>query len=118
MRARKPEPNFERFLKVVRRQGEPDRVPFAELFHDYEIMAAIQGPPPGDADGEAAWRAKFWRDLGYDYISQGANVGFPHGSRMAADTADQRPSLAASAFSNAARALATNAPSSRMAMAA
>jgi len=88
MRARKPEPNFERFLKVVRRQGEPDRVPFAELFHDYEIMEAIQGPPPADEDGQAAWRAKFWRDLGYDYISQGANIGFPHASRVAADTAD------------------------------
>ena len=60
---RRPDPNFERFLKVVRRQGEPERVPFAEFSHDYEIMAAIQGPSPSDADGAAAWRAKFWHDL-------------------------------------------------------
>jgi uroporphyrinogen decarboxylase len=87
MKTGKPEPNFERFLKVVRRQGEPDRVPFAELFHDYEIMAAIQGPPPGDSDGEAAWRVSFWRNLGYDYISGQPNIGFPRPDMMTEDTA-------------------------------
>ena len=85
---KKPEPDFERFLKVVRREGEPDRVPFAELFHDWEIMVAIQGPPPaGDLDTAAQWRVRFWRDLGYDYITQGVDVGFAHGGLTAQDTA-------------------------------
>jgi len=87
--AKTPEPDFERFLKVLRREGEPDRVPFAELFHDYEIMAAIQGPPGStDADGLAAWRVKFWRDHGYDYVTQGVDLGFPHGGLVAEDTAE------------------------------
>jgi len=85
---RKPSPDFSRFLKVVLRQGEPDRVPFAELFHDGEIMSAIQGPPPADdLDASAAWRVKFWRDMGYDYVSQGLDVGFSTPGLTAADTA-------------------------------
>ncbi len=84
---RKAEPDFSRFLKVVRRQGEPDRVPFAELGHDGEIIAAIQGPPPGDPDGYAAWRVRFWRDLGYDYVDVSPDITFPHPSHGSADTA-------------------------------
>jgi uroporphyrinogen decarboxylase len=83
-----PEPNFDRFLTVLRRRGEPDRVPFAELFHDHEIMMAIQGPPAGDdLDAAAAWRVKFWRDMGYDYVSQGVDIGFPTQNIPADDTA-------------------------------
>jgi len=87
---RKRVPNFDRFLQVVRRQGEPDRVPFAELFHDTEIMTAIQGPPPAppdDLDAQCAWRVAFWRDLGYDYITQGVDIGFPWPALVAEDTA-------------------------------
>jgi uroporphyrinogen decarboxylase len=87
---KKAEPNFDRFLKVVLRQGEPDRVPFAELFHDGEIMVAIQGPPqgpPGDLDALAAWRVKFWLDMGYDYVSQGVDLGFPRPGLTTTDTA-------------------------------
>ena len=84
---RKPEPDFSRFLKVVRREGEPDRVPFAELFHDSEIMVAIQGPAPGDPEGDAAWRIRFWRDLGYDYVTVRTDISFPRGGHVSADTA-------------------------------
>jgi len=86
----KPEPSFERFLKVLRRQGEPDRVPFAELFHDYEIMTAIQGPPEGagdDLDRVTAWWVKFWYDHGYDYCSQRVDFGFTREGLAAEDTA-------------------------------
>ncbi|UCH33209.1 MAG: uroporphyrinogen-III decarboxylase-like protein [Armatimonadota bacterium] len=86
----KPTPDFERFLGVVMRTGEPDRVPFAELFHDGEIMSAIQGPPPAepdDVDAHAAWRVAFWRDLGYDYVSQGTDIGFTCPGLSAEDTA-------------------------------
>ena len=86
---RRPEPDFARFLKTVRREGEPDRVPFAELFHDFEIMAAIQGPPASDdLDTMAAWRVKFWRDLGYDYVSVNTDVSFPTEGLYAEDTAE------------------------------
>jgi uroporphyrinogen decarboxylase len=87
---RRPEPDFAGFVSTVLRRGEPDKVRFAELFHDWEIMVAIQGPPTGpqeDADAHAAWRVRFWRDLGYDYVSQGVNVGFPGSGLMAEDTA-------------------------------
>lgn len=83
----KPEPNFKRFLTAIRREGEPDRVPFAELFHDHEIMVAVQGPPPEDLQGQAAWRVRFWRDLGYDYLTVSMDMAFPHATRLTQDTA-------------------------------
>jgi uroporphyrinogen decarboxylase len=85
---KRPEPDFTRFLQVVRRAGEPDRVPFAELFHDSEIMTALQGPPDSDdLDSRAAWRVRFWRDLGYDYVSVNTDVSFPTEGLYAEDTA-------------------------------
>jgi len=85
---RPPEPNFDRFLQTLRREGEPDRLPFAELFHDFEVMAAIQGPPESeDPDALAAWRIRFWRDLGYDYVSVNTDVSFPTEGLYAEDTA-------------------------------
>jgi len=39
----KPDPDFGRLETVLRRSGEPDRVPFIELFADEPIMAAILG---------------------------------------------------------------------------
>ena len=84
----RPQPDFNRFLKVVCRQGEPDRVPFGELFHDGEFMLALQGPPASDRREDAvAWRWKFWRDLGYDYASFSPDFGFPTEGLPAPDTA-------------------------------
>lgn len=40
-----PQPCFERLLTVLRREGEPDRVPFLELFADPEIIEAVLGKP-------------------------------------------------------------------------
>lgn len=37
------EPDLGRVRKVIYRQGEPDGVPFCELFHDAVIIAAIVG---------------------------------------------------------------------------
>ena len=39
----KPRPDFERLRKVLLRQGQPDRLPFIELFADREIMEAVIG---------------------------------------------------------------------------
>ena len=41
----KPQPDYQRLLKALRRQGNPGCVPFLELFADPEIIAAIAGGP-------------------------------------------------------------------------
>lgn len=72
----KPQPDWNRFLKAVRREGEPDRVPLCELFHDTEIINAVMQligwePDVLDSDPEKARlrkRVAFWRLLGYDYV--------------------------------------------------
>lgn len=85
---KQPKPDFSRFLQAVRRSGEPDRVPFVELFHDFEVMTALQGPPDSDdLDSLATWRVRFWRDLGYDYVSVNTDVSFPTEGLYADDTA-------------------------------
>jgi len=78
--------------QVLLRQGEPDRVPFVELFHDAEIMEAILPYLPGE-DGydekERPWRRRlrFWHQLGYDYLSLGAAYPLPFSWAEAEDTA-------------------------------
>ena len=36
-------PNFERMNQVLLLDGEPDRIPFYDLFADLEVMEAIVG---------------------------------------------------------------------------
>jgi len=62
---RKPEPDFERFLQAVLRRGEPDRVPFAELGADREVMEAVLEGPADSVEQQV----RFWHALGYDYVS-------------------------------------------------
>lgn len=63
------EPNFERMMTVLERRGEPDRVPFFELFHDPEIIQTVMGEPiPGDPDRWRQYRIDFMTRLGYDYV--------------------------------------------------
>jgi len=84
------EPNFDRVLTVVYRQGEPDRVPFFELFHDAEIMAAVMGsPPPSDMEAHRRWRLEFFTKLHYDYMNAYHTVNFPLvPALLAEDTAE------------------------------
>jgi len=82
-------PDFSRLERVLRRQGEPDRVPFCELFSNIqaEVLQAIgkfEEPPPPEAPAEEreahAWRQHitYMVSLGYDYANCGAyNFGFP-----------------------------------------
>jgi len=84
------EPDFDEFVRVILRQAEPaaGRVPLSEFGIDGMVMQEIQGPPGAEGpDAWAAWTVKFWRDMGFDYLSQGADVSFPHGSRITDDTA-------------------------------
>jgi uroporphyrinogen decarboxylase len=82
----KHEPSFHQFLQVMRREVEPDWVPLSEFGIDWGVMAEIQGPPK-DGEDQSAWLVRFWKDMGFDYLSQGVNISFPHGTRIAEDTA-------------------------------
>lgn len=81
----KDAPDFARLRKVLLRQGEPDRVPFYELFADNEIMAHILGRPATSVEA----RIEFQTRLGYDYVTLWAkNLDFPtSGQGAAQDTA-------------------------------
>jgi len=99
----KPNPNFDRLLTVFRREGEPDRIPFLELFADPEIIEAVLGkrvpvllgPEPGEFDREqmACYcdrLIEFSYVLGYDYVVSlvGAGPSLQYGFLEASDTAN------------------------------
>jgi len=72
------QPNFERVLRVLRRDGVPDRVPFLELFHDAEIIQKAMGEPyPADPAESRAYQIRFMSRFGYDYVVGRYPYGFP-----------------------------------------
>jgi uroporphyrinogen decarboxylase len=83
----KPDPDYRRLLDALRREGQPDRVPFLELFADPEIIAAFLGEPVTPAEDRYASREaltrrldqkiRFWHILGYDALWQGPVLDFP-----------------------------------------
>jgi uroporphyrinogen decarboxylase len=80
------QPNFDRMLTVLRREGEPDRVPFFELFHDGPIIEAVMGRPmPADPEESRQYRIDFMTDLGYDYVVGYHTYGFPGRQALIAD---------------------------------
>lgn len=88
----RPEPDFNRLLKVLERDGEPDRVPFFELFShiEPEVMRALgRGTEGGDGEEGALRRhIDYQYTLGYDYVNLRArNVNFPQPERPRAMTA-------------------------------
>jgi len=72
-------PNFERLRKVLFLEGEPDFVPFYELFADTEIMEAVTKEPLSKIGLETRKETelylktgiKFYSKLGYDYVPLG-----------------------------------------------
>jgi uroporphyrinogen decarboxylase len=96
MGANRVQPDFERLRKVLLRQGQPDRVPFVELFADREIMEAVIGEPipasdpfQHDLQEIAGLRTiRFYKELGYDYVPAGPRLNMPRLRLAAADTAD------------------------------
>ena len=91
-----PDPDFEgRLLKVLLRQGEPDRVPFIELFADSEIIEAVLGEPvPWVHSNVREERevllphlVRFWYTLGYDAFWIGARLELPLPMLASVDTA-------------------------------
>ena len=89
-------PNWEGFLRCLRREGTPDRVHFIELFLDNEVKTEIAhrwdlmaGVEPADPYYLLSERSEWQRFLGYDYVRCGLN-GFEVAiskQRTAGDTA-------------------------------
>jgi len=83
----KPNPDYTRLLRSLRRQGDPQHVPFLELFADPEIIARFLNEPVPSAAYELAsheelavfldQKIRFFHTLGYDAILQGAILDFP-----------------------------------------
>jgi len=83
------EPNFDRLMTVLRLEGEPDRVPFFDLFIDMQIAEPVLGQPlPQDADELRKYRVEFMAKLGYDFVVGRHTFGFPgREGLLAEDTA-------------------------------
>jgi uroporphyrinogen decarboxylase len=80
------QPNFDRLLSTLTLQGEADRVPFFELFHDLPIVEAIMGKPtPADPDAARLYRIQFMADLGYDYVVGYHGFGFAGAAALISD---------------------------------
>ena len=89
----KPNPDYARLLKALRRQGDPDYVPLLELGFDLEVVSAVLGEPGlgghftdqrsgAKADREAQEKVldqgmRFRHGLGYDAFHVGAALGLP-----------------------------------------
>lgn len=72
----RPEPDFDRFRRILLREVEPERIPFFEIQIDAELMSALlqeSVPSPFDTDPEQI-RKKLLQDiklmhrLGFDYV--------------------------------------------------
>ena len=87
-----PDPDFSRLRKAILRQGEPDRVPFYELFADTEIVLEVI---KHDEWVDPAYRkqvqavdsrlVRYYYMLGYDYVPTFALISFPRDNYLTAD---------------------------------
>lgn len=66
------EPDFNRLRRVLMLEGEPDRVPNAELHVDWQIKQAFLGRPIKSVADDV----EFWYRAGYDYIYLRANYEY------------------------------------------
>lgn len=60
-------PDIGRLIKVLLREGEPDRVPFYEHFVDNEVIEALTGRGLG-SEKYLDILVDFYQKLGYDYV--------------------------------------------------
>ncbi len=77
-----PAPDFRRLEKVLRNAGEPDRVPFYELFADGQVMETVTRSP---VTPESV--VEFYYRLGFDYVPTGPNFVYPRVRVPVDDTA-------------------------------
>ncbi|NLX58693.1 MAG: hypothetical protein GXY74_06350 [Phycisphaerae bacterium] len=73
-----PQPNYDRFLRAVMRDGPTDRIAAGEQHTDPEIIAAVLGKPPTREPAAATsarqgWdpadHVEFQSRMGYDYVN-------------------------------------------------
>lgn len=57
-------PDFSRVRRALLLQGEPDRVPLADLHVDPQVKSVVLGRPVADLRDEV----EFWVTAGYDYV--------------------------------------------------
>ena len=71
-------PNFERVRRALLLQGEPDRVPLAELEISRDIKTAFLGRPVQGLGAEV----EFWVEAGYDFapLAMGLVTGLTSGA--------------------------------------
>lgn len=82
------EPNFEKMLKVLRREA-PDRPVLFELFMNMKLYALANGCKPAgdDAVSIARFTIDAFRKLGYDYSTiHGSDFNFQHNERPQGST--------------------------------
>ena len=88
------QPDFERLLTVLWRRGEPDRVPFYELFFDPEVVAALLQEPavslPENPQAEDYRRLMQQRislrlQLRYDYVQSHPRMVLPDRRHLLSD---------------------------------
>jgi len=72
----KPDPDFNQLLKVLRREGKPDYVPFYELFANGPVMEKIIGKKISKREDTL----EFYYRMGYDYIPCWPSVPMDAGS--------------------------------------
>jgi uroporphyrinogen decarboxylase len=88
-------PDWEGFVRCIRRQGTPKRVHFIELFLDGEVQQAIcdrygvlDGLDPTDPYYDLKRQVAIQRFLGYDYVRAGVEgLNMPTNRITTADTA-------------------------------
>ena len=84
-------PDYRRLLTVLRREGEPDRIPFYEHFVNKEVVEAILGerlPPPTSRESKVRYLTalvKFYRKLGYDYVPFEVPLNLPRTNLLTAE---------------------------------
>lgn len=93
-----PRPDFEGFRQVLEGKIDAERVHYAELFADREIVEAILAdymghtPVPSPEDNfEEYWRQQieYWHKMGYDYIRVAGGLEIPRAKhRTTGDTAE------------------------------
>lgn len=66
------DPSFDRLRTVLMLEGEPDRVPNAELHVDWQVKQAFLGRPIRTVEDDV----DFWYRAGYDYVHLRANYEY------------------------------------------
>ena len=83
-------PNFNRLLNVLWREGEPDKIPFFEVYVDKEVVEAFTGEilrpmrisNRNEIELYLKYIVKFYQKLGYDYIPLRISPDFPRNNLL------------------------------------